>query len=194
MTADVRWIFVPGMPWNGVTACGAWLECFLSMLATCPSKDPNFNESEDNAFGALYLASRSFVHDLVRLPVTSKIPLQICYISASSKAQGLDPNKSYEEARSYLIANKDMLSPKGADAILSEQLYCLDLLHALRDSVKHVISFIDISRPFTYKDYFDKTYRINPKKMYQEFLTHYSYDTMMHYPQPIMDYRMSVCN
>lgn len=184
MTAAVCWVFVPNMPWNGVTACGSWLKNFLGMLSECPSKDPNPNDRESKAFYALNLAARNFLYDLCN-DTNKQIPLQVYFICAASGSETLDPLKSYEDARKYLLSQKENLPQKRVHDIISKQLQCLDLLRVLRENVDNVILYLDISKPFSFTDIFGAKHEINPKEMYQEFLRHYSYDTMMLYPQPL---------
>lgn len=184
-------IFTPILTdWEHFGADGDWLQNFVSLLDCLPSKYPNFNQSEIEAFQSLISLTDSLINTegwcgrVDRAAVwdnTFLVPKEF----AEFVADGRHGVMTYKQVKAFLKANRKQLFGFTASetAGLRLSLEFLNHLRELRTHVRKVIDFIDMDSTFEARGLSDnKLYKFNPRKMYAEFKDHYAYETALCIP------------
>lgn len=194
--------YVPDMVWDRSHGSGLWLNFFTDTLIDLLPNGYFFNDEERNAVTAMCQAADYFIVPLNK-PIDNNRESWSGHVSAAADASfgsltlkefrnyvanGRKSAMSFKDVVQCITKNKRSLFGFGADHDLensgvNQVLAYLKRLRDLRIAVKKVISFLDIDKPRTVKNFWTgKTYQLNLRKLYEEFKSHYAYETALYIP------------
>lgn len=183
--------FIPAFTsWDAFGSDGLWLQNFVSMLNCLPSKKPDLDQSEMEAFQKLISLVDSLVNtkgwcDRVSLASTWDNTYLVPQEFAAFVSEGRRSAMTYRQVRKFLkVHSKELFGfSTSEEAGLRCSLDYLGRLRELRVQVRKVIDFIDMDSTFEAKGLVDdKIYKFNPRKLYAEFKSHYAYETALCIP------------
>ena len=175
---------------------GRWLDKFISLLTLLPSK----SESREQlaAFSALWEVASDFMKDSFDSEDEASWEYQITAAANWSTNQSFMTNDafkrfvanncksvmSYKDVVAYIEDNQATLfGPFASDDALKEIKAYLKRLRDLRRAVRVFAQFLDMSSQIDWTDPFSgQTYHYNPRKLYEEFKSHYAYETALCIP------------
>lgn len=190
-------------PWSKVHGSGLWLHFFTILLIKLLPVGYFSNKEERDAVNDMCKAADYFIVPLGQ-PYDSTRESWSGQISAAAQG-GLGSNTvkefhkyvlndrksvmTFDEVVRCLDENKRYIFSLGYDeakATAGVQTIANGYLTRLRDlrlAVKKVISFLDIDKPRVAKNYTtNKFYKFNLRKLYEEFKSHYAYETALYIP------------
>lgn len=187
--------------WEHFASGGTWLKNFVVLLSCLPSKNHEFSHTENNAFISLWDKALRFINDDFYVSTDQSTtwgdlveaannweanPFNTLKEFSAFVSKGRKGAMTYTQVCQCLKDNKTplfWLSPWGEDKTLNHYLSYLKDLRELRSQVRRVMSFINMPSSFEITWWYDKkTYKINPRKLYEEFKSHYAYETALCIP------------
>lgn len=190
---------VPDLSWERECGSGMWLESFILILIGLLPE--NYSNSKDayNAVDSVATASRYFIAPLDRtlsldeehwsgqISTAARSGEWSLVISEFKQyvANGRKSTMSYKQACQCLENHKRILFGLGpfGEAGLQQAKWYLKRLRDLRLAINKLISFLDIDKTYKAGCLFNNNiYQINPRKLYEEFKSHYAYETALCIP------------
>lgn len=185
--------FAPCLKWPDHAPNGYWLSNFISLLTMLPSKIES--KGQFKAFSQLWEAASPFLSesdqedswaDQIEAAATWRPGHSFMVDSTFSDYVDNDRRSilSYSDVLSYLKKHqRSLFGPAGSSDTLNQLTHYLKCLKELRAGAHAFIQYLDIDTPFEWTHPFDgKTYTFNPRKLYEEFKSHYAYETALCIP------------
>lgn len=185
--------------WDRVGGNGMWLENFLNLLCELPSKAPELDNKEIDDFQSMWLKASHFIccdtfrcegvdedRDLWNVQIKRanewNFSFEVPQEFADYVKNGRKSTMSYDAVCSFIENNERRLLLGGEEAAKTVKLY-LYRLRALRHQVRKVIDYISMSNKFEVHGWIDnKIHTFDPRKLYEEFKSHYAYETALCIP------------
>lgn len=185
--------------WERTANNGLWLSNFLDLLNGLPCKNPQLDLQEIEDFKALRVKASYFICDdwcsgkdidkdrdlwvtQVARANAWNFSFEVPQEFATFVKNGRKSSMTYKEACRFVEQNERFLFGYNPDAIKTVKLY-LSRLKALRDQVHKVLSYVSLDTKLEVRGWIDKkTYTYNPRELYEEFKSHYAYETALCIP------------
>ncbi len=204
MGANVPIVPNPTMVWSKTYSSGQWLHCFTALLVKLLPKGYFTNNDKRKAVREMCVAADYFIVSLSNADDFDREEWSAQISDAAQAglgaptvdefhqyvANGRKSVMSFEDVERCLDKNKlylfasmsgDMEDAKEGVKAFTEGY--LTRLRNLRLAVKKVISFLDLDQPYRVQGYLsDRVYQINLRKLYEEFKSHYAYETALCIP------------
>lgn len=194
---------VPRLSWAQSHGSGRWLHFFTILLDDLMPKGYFSDKNKREAIGSMYQAASYFIVPIEDGKVDWSKECWSGVISAAADTEagslvleefdryvtsGRNGVMSFSEAVNCVKRNKFNLfavAPYSdmATQVVNNIISYLKRLRELRIAVKKVMSFLDIDKPRTVRLHgTDKLCQLDLRKLYEEFKSHYAYETALCIP------------
>ncbi len=187
------------LAWPADAANGRWLDTFIAILTLLPSKvEPR---AQVMAFSRLWEVAADFLYDELdpdpdsdrrSAEWTAQVTMEARWDQNSLTnnafkhyaANGRKIVMSYREAVAYVRNHRTTLfGPIDNDGAFQETEAYLKRLKDLRSALHAFTQYLDLTQPLHWTAPISgKTYTYNPLELYEEFQSHYAYETALCLP------------
>ncbi len=185
------------LEWPADAANGRWLDTFIAILTLLPSKVES--RAQVMAFSRLWEVAADFLYDELDPDPDRRSAEWTAQVTMAARwdqnsltndafkhhaANGRKSVMSYREAVAYVRNHRTTLfGPIDNDGALPETEAYLKRLKDLRSALHAFTQYLDLTQPLHWTAPISgKTYTYNPLELYEEFKSHYAYETALCLP------------